>query len=113
MPIFLCTCEYNGDMKTSFLSIATLAALLLPVTSQAYFAEDFQYTRSYQTPGYIQDPSLDFLPGWPDWIGRLNLFSQFVFGKRYQNLTTTQKAYIEQLSKDWPAWIGVPSFLKK
>ncbi|MCA9370386.1 MAG: hypothetical protein KC680_00295 [Candidatus Peregrinibacteria bacterium] len=100
-------------MKTPLLSLLTIAGLLMPTMSQAYFAKDFQYKTRTVMPGYVQDPSLDFLPGWPDWIGRLNLFSQFIYGKRYQNLTASQKAYVEQLSKDWPGWIGVPSFLRK
>ena len=99
-------------MKT-FFSIITVLATVAPLSAQAYFVDDFIYTRTVnQPPQYIQDPSLDFLPGWPDWIGRLNLFSQYVYGRRYQDLNQSQQQVVEKLSKNWPDWIGVPSFLR-
>lgn len=101
-------------MKKLLISLLAAFQLLIPVAAHAYFASDFLYMRTpVQTPQYIQDPSLDFLPGWPDWIGRLNLFSKFLYGQEYQKLTTVQQQKVEQLSRDWPAWIGVPFFLKR
>lgn len=99
-------------MKNTLSSLALIVALAMPTMAQAYFVEHFNYTRT-TTPQYVPDPSLDFLPGWPDWIGRLNIFAEYVYGKRYRNLNVSQKKVVEKLSKNWPDWIGVPSFLQR
>ncbi len=99
-------------MKRILCTAGMSLALLLPVSAHAYFVDHFQYQRP-SVPGYVQDPSLDFLPGWPDWIGRLNVFSQYLYGRKYQDLTETQRVTVEKLSKNWPDWIGVPSFLRR
>lgn len=112
MYVFVYRACYHGRMKTIF-SLITVLALVFPVATRAYFVDDFTYTRTVdRAPQYIPDPSLDFLPGWPDWIGRLNLFSQYVYGRRYQDLDRSQQQVVEQLSQNWPGWIGVPTYLR-
>ena len=104
---------YDNRMKT-ILSLTLVAVLLLtPVASSAYFVDHFRYQQIQPTtPKYVQDPSLDLLPGWPDWIGRLNAFSVYLYGKRFNSLTETQQTIVEKLSKNWPGWIGVPFYLR-
>ena len=53
------------------------------------------------------------LPGWPDWIGRLDAIARYYYGKRYGQLDSTQQKIVRQLSKEWPDWIGVPPWIKK
>lgn len=100
---------------TKLLSTITLViALYVPSSALAYFPSHFEYskTSTSMTPKYVQDPKLDLLPGWPDWIGRLNVFSQYLFGTKFENLNLVQKQTVEKLSKNWPDWIGVPFFLR-
>lgn len=99
-------------MKTFLSSLFAITLLSVPTVSSAYFVDHFNYMRRPATPQYIQDPTLDLLPGWPDWIGRLNAFSQYIYGKQYESLTEKQQQVVEKLSKNWPDWIGVPFFLR-
>lgn len=95
-------------MKTTLSVLVAAVVLLAPVTGSAYFKHQVQPTE----PQYVQDPSLDLLPGWPDWIGRLNVFSEYLFGKRFDSLNETERSVAETLSKNWPDWIGVPYYLR-
>ena len=104
--------EYHRDMKALLSSAVAAVLLLTPAISSAYFVDHFQYQNRSTTPGYVQDPSLDLLPGWPDWIGRLNAFSVYLYGRRFNTLTEEQQTRVEQLSRNWPTWIGVPFFLR-
>ncbi len=99
-------------MKKLLTTLTLLGSLLTPLAAAAYFPTQFA-TPIWTVPQYVQDPSLDLLPGWPSWIGRLNAFSSFFFGRRFETLTTEQKEYIKSLSKEWPEWIGVPGYLSR
>lgn len=96
-------------MKRLLSSLILGILVATPSMSYAYFPSQFQYTRpTTAAPQYVQDPSLEFLPGWPDWIGRLNIFAKFVYSKKYETLNFDERSVVEKLSKNWPDWIGVP-----
>lgn len=100
-------------MKTILSSLVLGVMIATPSVSYAYFPSQFNYTRpKASTPQYVPDPSLDLLPGWPDWIGRLNTFAEFVYSKKYETLNASQKDVVETLSKNWPDWIGLPLFMQ-
>ncbi len=98
---------YTPPMKR-FILITVLLAL--PSVSSAFFIDDFypmgertEFMRPVQ-----QSSSLESLPGWPTWVGRLDDFSLLLFGRRYENLTRSQQVEVRALSKEWPDWIDVP-----
>lgn len=100
-------------MKNILSTFALVLALIVPATTQAYFVDQFNYAKPAMAPQYVPDPSLDFLPGWPDWIGRLNIFAEYVYGRSYRNLNESQQKVVEKLSKNWPDWIGVPFYMQR
>ena len=98
-------------MKKILSSLALGIAIVTPSMSHAYFPSHFDY-KSRATQQYVPDPVLHFLPGWPDWIGRLNTFAEFVYSEQYEKLNTEQKDVVEKLSEGWPDWIGLPTFVR-
>ena len=98
-------------MKKILSSLALGIAVVTPGMSYAYFPSHFDY-KSRAIPQYVQDPGLNFLPGWPDWIGRLNTFAEFVYSEQYETLNADQKNIVEKLSEGWPDWIGLPLMMR-
>ncbi len=100
-------------MKRILLTVGLTCSLLFPFATKAYFAEQFKLPDPFRKQQYFPDPMSSFLPGWPMWIGRLDSISGYYFGKRFNQLSQSQQAMVRQLSKEWPGWIGVPTWLKK
>ena len=109
-------------MRTLITTSLALSLLLSTYSAQAYyFVKDpsaiYENTLEPQTTllddeqeyeVYTPPRRLQSLPGWPSWIGRLDQFSNFVFGQRFDELTDDQQSIVTRISDRWPDWIGVP-----
>jgi len=100
-------------MKRFLTTLCLTATLLLPLSAQAYSYNYFKVRDPFQQKQYVPNPLSSMIPGWPDWIGRLDAISRYYYGKRYNQLDETQRAIVLKLSKEWPDWIGVPPWLQK